>query len=115
MIGTTQTADQIAAQAAAQTGPAPIATNRAAGPAAGDASVPVEDPLDAIRDEMLAEWEPVMSEALDPVLAAIDGASGYEDALARLAALPGMDSARLIDALVKGMFAARAIGDVHDG
>lgn len=88
--------------------PAPVATNRAE-------PAPADDPLDEIRDEMLADWQPVMAETLDPVLAAIEGATSYEDALQRLADLPGLDSAKLIDALVKGMFKARAFGDARDG
>ena len=58
---------------------------------------------------------PVLAETLEPLLAAIDEADSYEDARARLDALPGMDSAQLIDALVKGMFQARTLGDVRDG
>ncbi|MCB1395921.1 MAG: DUF935 domain-containing protein [Rhodobacteraceae bacterium] len=83
-----------------------LANNRAGDPI---------DPLDEIRDEMLADWQPVLAETLEPLLAAIDEADSYEDARARLDALPGMDSAQLIDALVKGMFQARTLGDVRDG
>ena len=73
------------------------------------------DPIDEIAAEALGEWQPVMAETLDPILAAIDGAQDYGDALARLDALPGLDSARLIDGLVKAMFKARALADVRDG
>jgi phage gp29-like protein len=88
---------------------APFAMNRAA-PGGSDEA----DELAEIRDEMLADWRPVMAETLDPVIDAIDGADSYEDALARLDALPGMDSALLIDTLVRGLFKARALGDVRD-
>lgn len=74
-----------------------------------------EDALDEIEAEMLAEWQPVMREVLDPVEAAIMEAASYEDALLRLDALGSIDSARVIDVLVKGMFMARAQGDVQDG
>ena len=56
----------------------------------------------------------ILSETLDPILAAIEGASSYEEALAALEALPGLPAARVIDTLVKGMFRARALGDVRD-
>jgi phage gp29-like protein len=72
------------------------------------------DEIDALTQEMLADWRPVMSETLDPIRAAIEGASSYDEALAALAALPGLPAARVIDALVKGMFRARALGDVRD-
>lgn len=74
-----------------------------------------EDALDEIESEMLAEWQPVMREVLDPIEAAIMNAASYEDALTRLEALGPIDSARAIDVLVKGMFLARAQGDVQDG
>jgi phage gp29-like protein len=78
-------------------------------------SAPPRDPLDEIAEEMLAEWVPVMSEVLDPIEAAIAQASSYDEALANLAALGPIPSARLIDALVKGTFLARVQGDVQDG
>lgn len=74
-----------------------------------------DDEFDLIRDEMLADWEPVMNEVLDPVRGAIEGAQSYEDALERLAALDGLPASRLIETLVKGMFEARGTGDVEDG
>ena len=43
----------------------------------------------------------------------IAGATSYEDALAALGQLQ-LPSAVVIDALVKGMFRARALGDVRD-
>jgi len=104
--------DEVVGGAPATVAPPPtpnaIATNRATGDALDG------DPLSEIADEMLADWQPVMSETLDPVLAAIAGATSYEDALERLGALEGLDSAKLIDALVKGMFKARAFGDQRD-
>lgn len=69
--------------------------------------------IDELAQEMLADWRPVMSETLDPIRAAIAGATSYEDALAALGQLQ-LPSAVVIDALVKGMFRARALGDVRD-
>lgn len=108
--------DEVVGGAPAPAAPpaAGLATNRA-DPQPVPQPEPPPDPLDEIVAEMLADWRPVMDEALTPVLAVIDGASDYDDALARLAALPGLDSAQLIDALVRGMFKARALGDQRDG
>lgn len=95
----------------------PPALARAAGRAAVAAAredAP-EDDMDAIRDEMLADWEPAMTETLDPVRRAIAEAESYEDALERLAELDGLPVSRLIEALVKGTFKARATGDAEDG
>lgn len=73
------------------------------------------DELDEIEAAMLENWEPVMEEALGPVERAIREATGYEDALARLAALDELPAAALIEELVKGLFKARVTGDVQDG
>lgn len=92
----------------------PVATNRALPPADLPADLPADDPLAEIAAEALAEWQPVIAPLVDPVIAAIEGATSYEDALARLDALPGLGKAALIDALVKANFKARAFGDVRD-
>lgn len=74
------------------------------------------DALDELEAEMLEDWEDVMGDLLGPVEDAIAGADSYEDALERLAkVLPNMGSSKLIEGLVKGMFKARALGDVQDG
>jgi phage gp29-like protein len=86
-----------------------VALNRE-GADAGDP----QDALDEIEAEMLADWQPVMSETLDPIEAAIMGATSYEDALAALDALGPLPAGRVIDTLVKGTFLARAQGDVRD-
>lgn len=104
-----------AAPPAAPPAKPPLATNRMAdADLRADPLLPADDPLAEIAAEMLAEWQPVAEELLDPVIAAIDAAASYEDALARLEALPGIDSAKLIDLLVMGMFKARVYGDVRD-
>lgn len=74
------------------------------------------DQLDELEVEMLEDWEEVMGDLLGPVEDAIADADSYEDALDRLAkVLPNMGSSKLIEGLVKGMFKARAVGDVKDG
>ena len=73
------------------------------------------DELDEIEDELLKDWEPVMSETLDAILSAIEEAETLEDALDKLAELEALPSARLIEQLVTGMFAGRALGDAQDG
>lgn len=74
------------------------------------------DQLDELEVEMLEDWEEVMGDLLEPVEDAIASADSYEDALERLAkVLPNMGSSKLIEGLVKGMFKARALGDVKDG
>lgn len=74
---------------------------------------PVDD-LEAIADEMLEDWEEVMDETLASIEAALEGAESFEEAMTKLSEL-GLPSGDLIDALVKGAFKARSIGDVHDG
>lgn len=92
--------------------PPPPATNTALN-RAGD--VPA-DTLDELEAEMLEDWEDVMGDLLGPVEDAIAGADSYENALERLAkVLPNMGASKLIEGLVKGMFKARALGDVKDG
>lgn len=72
------------------------------------------DALDELEAEMLEDWEEVMGETLDPIEAIIEGAGSYEEVMERLAGLDGLPSSRIIDTLVKGMFKARAQGDVTD-
>ncbi|MGR3501597.1 DUF935 domain-containing protein [Pseudaestuariivita sp.] len=73
------------------------------------------DDLDEIEAEMLEDWEDVMDPILEPIRAAIEGATSYEDALERIeAAAPNIATGAMIETLVKGMFKARAIGDVRD-
>ena len=90
--------------------PAASATNTAL-----NAAQLAPDPMDEIEAEMLEDWEEVMGDMLAPIEAAIMGASSYEDALSRIrAALPNMGEGKIIDALVKGMFKARGLGDVEE-
>lgn len=87
------------------------ALNRATVPASPDT-----DEIDTIAAEMLADWRPVMSDLLDPIEAMIAEATSYEEVMERLPAMVGdMRDARLIDVLVRGLFRARAVGDLSDG
>lgn len=98
--------------------PAPRTTkarNRMALNAALDA-LTAQDEIDVIEAEMLADWEEVMSETLDPIEAVAATATSYDDLKAKLATIaPDLGSSKLIDALVKGMFKARGVGDQVDG
>lgn len=74
------------------------------------------DPMDDIREDALADWEDVTEELVGPAERAILDAGSYEEAMAALAVIaPRMGTSRLIDGLVKAMFAARAQGDRQDG
>lgn len=73
------------------------------------------DTIEDLRAELLSDWEPVADDLLGPFVKAIAEADSYETALASLDAIEGLPSSRMIDQLVKAMFAARAVGDVEDG
>lgn len=74
------------------------------------------DEIDQIEAEMLGEWEEIMEPILAPVEDLIAEATSYEDAMARLAqVLPNIATAPVVEALVKGLFKARVMGDVRDG
>ena len=74
------------------------------------------DDLEEIEVDLLGDWEDVMEDLLDPFEDLIAGADSFEDALAKLeTAAPTLGGSKLIEALVKGAFKARATGDVKDG
>jgi phage gp29-like protein len=74
------------------------------------------DPVDEIVDEMLEDWEAVMGDLVAPVQALLDECDDYDTFMARLPdVIKGQSTARVIDALVKGTFKARALGDQTDG
>lgn len=73
------------------------------------------DEIDDLTAELMDDWRPVMDETLDPILAAIEEADGFEDMLAKLSALGELPSADFINRLVTAMVKARAVGDVKDG
>jgi phage gp29-like protein len=83
-----------------------MALNRAEGP----------DAVDEIVDDMLGDWEAVMGDLVDPVHALLEECEDYDTFMARLPeVIKGQSTARVIDALVKGTFKARALGDQTDG
>ncbi|MFO1174467.1 MAG: DUF935 domain-containing protein [Paracoccaceae bacterium] len=74
------------------------------------------DAVDEIEAEMLADWEEVMDEVLAPVEELVAKAGSYDEVMNGLAeTMPKAGASKLIDALVKGMFKARAVGDRQDG
>lgn len=74
------------------------------------------DAVDEIVDDMLEDWEAVMGDLVDPIQALLDDCADYDTFMARLPEVTkGQSTARVIDALVKGTFKARALGDQTDG
>lgn len=71
-----------------------------------------DDELDALANEELAGWRTVAGPMIDPVVAAIQGAGSYEEALALLPdLLRAMDTDELVRSLTRATFRARATGD----
>ena len=65
---------------------------------------------------LLAEWQPVMEDITGPIEALVEDCTSLEELLVRLPQVVGQaNEARLIEALVKGMAKARALGDRSDG
>ncbi len=96
----------------ARSGPPAQALNREQTGAPGAAP----DLIDEIAAEMADEWREVMDPLLTPIEELVDGASSYEEVMQGLAGMFGDMQARpIIEALVKAMFKARALGDVRDG
>ncbi len=76
------------------------------------ASLEEADELDALYEDELSDWEPVMSPLLEPVKAIIEQAETFEEALAMFEqSQKNMDSSVLCQELVKAFFLARAHGD----
>lgn len=70
------------------------------------------DELDALREEALADWRPMVEPMLDPVLQALETAGSYEEAEAALAELAGkMETDALVRGLARATWLARAGGD----
>ena len=73
-----------------------------------DGQAAIDAAIDAVDD---AELQAAMRGLLDPLMAAIDAADTYEDALAAAeAAYPRMDKARLQSLLARAMFGAETFG-----
>ncbi len=74
------------------------------------------DEIDDIAADLLEEWQPVMAELTGPIEELFGQVTSMEELLAHLPDLVGeMNEARLVDALVRGMAKARALGDARDG
>ena len=77
----------------------------------------MEDDLAELRDELLADWEPVMQAVTDPIQALANRCESYEEFLTRLPELleeGGMDATALMQRLAEATYKARAHGDVDD-
>lgn len=104
------------APAAVETGAAANRTGHSC-PGCGKAANREEDgdEIDALADEELAEWEPVMAGLLDPIRQAVEQAASLEELQAALAGLmERQDPSALVDALAEAMFKARAMGDADE-
>ncbi len=72
--------------------------------------------LDGMEDDLSADWEEVMGDVLEPALALLETATGYEEASGILAdAFPRLGDKAMIEALVKAAVKARATGESGDG
>jgi phage gp29-like protein len=77
-------------------------------------SAPQEpDPVEALADEALEDWERVLAPMVDPVLALAERAESLEGFLAGLTELAagGLDSTALVRSLAEATFRARGVGD----
>ena len=74
------------------------------------------DDLDEIEADMLGDWQELADDLQGAIATVMDGATSYEDVLKRLPeALAHMPTGLAVETLVKGLFQARALGDVRDG
>ena len=79
------------------------------------ASLAMNRSLGDIEEAGLEDWQQQIDPLIVPIEDIIASASSYDEAIERLsAAVPNMDTAALIDALVKASFQARAEGDAPD-
>ncbi|ATF00777.1 Mu-like prophage protein gp29 [Phaeobacter gallaeciensis] len=73
------------------------------------------DAIEELEDDLSEDWENVLSDVLDPVLALLETATSYDEAQALIKdAFPQLGSKAMIEALVKAAVKARAIGDAPD-
>lgn len=72
------------------------------------AAAPVNDALDALQAEQLAEWQPLVAPLTDPIMALLDRCTTAEEFQAGLAGLlKEQDPAKLAEAIARSTFAAR--------
>lgn len=74
------------------------------------------DDLDEIEAGMLEDWQELADGLQDAIAQVVDGVTSYEELLKRLPeALAHMPTGLAVETLVKGLYQARALGDVRDG
>lgn len=72
--------------------------------------------LDEVEDDLFSDWEEVLGDVLEPVLALLEGASSYDEASKIIAdAFPQLGDKAMIEALVKAAVKSRASGEAEDG
>lgn len=72
------------------------------------------DALDALAEDALSDWEPVMKPLLDPIQVLADECANEEEFLARLPELlQTMDASVLISQLATATFKGRGMGDAN--
>jgi len=72
--------------------------------------------LDDLQDDLSGDWEEVMGDTLEPMIALLETAGSYEEAFRIIAdAFPQLGSKELIETLVKATVKARALGEAADG
>jgi phage gp29-like protein len=98
----------LAAAVPAATASAPVLAKASQLPAGQDA-------IDVLADEATQDWQPQLGPVIDPVQAAADAASDYDDFLRRLDALSGdLDARVIVQKLAEATFKARGMGDATD-
>lgn len=72
------------------------------------------DAIDALGDEMAADWEEIISPTIDRIVKAVEDSASYEDFTQKLLdILPELDARLLRERLARAMFVARLAGN-HD-
>jgi phage gp29-like protein len=72
--------------------------------------------LDEVEDGLFSDWEEVMGDVLEPVLALLEGASSYDEASKIIAeSFPQLGDKAMIETLVKAAVKSRASGEAEDG
>lgn len=75
----------------------------------------VPDAIDALAEEFLGDWEPLMAPLIDPLRRAVDEAQSLEELKALLLGLAdAMDTTAMQTRLATAGFIARAMGDATD-
>lgn len=107
--------DLVDGPAGAQPGAAPwpmtAMRGRAPGAAHAARTDPVQDAVDGLADAALGEGTGAVQAMVDPIIAAVEAATDYDDLRDRLlAAFPDLDATALEDVLARAMFMAELGG-----